>query len=278
MRKVIIFLTVVCLGIEVFYILRQPAETETREVPVTAGSPTVMMMPEKAFEIEDQSAPAEDKIVRKQLTYEAVDSETNNTIDKTFVYITEQPGGKIFVQWFLVKKDFPLVEEYLLNEQWETLQWQSSLSNVGTQYSGEKQGKTLVLKGRFKNKDFSKTIVLKDDLPFYYNPKLGLKGFVLSEQKKMEFWGFRTDELTEFRMKAQKKGIHPITLNGETFDALKVYWSATGLGEQFFNRTYYFRLSDGEFISQDPADKWKMKLIQFETILVPEDDYRVDHP
>ncbi|MGE0268749.1 MAG: hypothetical protein AB7S78_09890 [Candidatus Omnitrophota bacterium] len=277
MRKVIIFLTVVCLGIEFFYILKQPAETETSKVSVTAGSQTVMMIPEKILKIEDRYAPVEDKIVRKQLTYEAVDSETNNTIDKTIVYITEQPGGNKFVQWFLIKKDFPLVEEYLLNEQWETLQWQSSLSTAGTLYTGGKQGKTLVLKGKFKNKDFSKTIVLKDDLPFYYNPKLGLKGFVLSGQNKIEFWGFRTDELTEFRMKAQKKGIHQITLNGETFDALKVYWAATGLGEQFFNRTYYFRLSDGEFISQDPADKWKMKLIQLETTLVPEDAYRVDH-
>jgi hypothetical protein len=169
-----------------------------------------------------------------------------------------------------------LEEEYLLSKMWETLQWTSIQANEGTEYAGVKQGRHLVLKGKYRNEDFTKTITLKDDLPFYYNPKLGLKGFVYSAQTKTEFWGFRSDELTEFRMKAEKKGIHRITLNGETFDALKIYWAATGLGEKFFNRTYYFRVSDGEFISQDPADKWKMKLMALEKALVTAQDQKVD--
>jgi len=275
-RNFIILITVFCLVAEMIYLLNQPAEIETVLPPTNTDIPADLMpgpiLPDSA----GQSGPVNNKLVRKKLTYEAFDIATNNTIDRTFVYITEQPGGKKYVQWFLVKKDSTLAEEYVLSENWETLQWISSLANEGTAYIGEKQGRQLVLKGKFKNEDFTKTITLKDDLPFYFNPKLGLKGFVYSAQTKTEFWGFRSDELTEFRMKAEKKGVHRITLNGETFDALKIYWAATGLGEKFFNRTYYFRVSDGEFISQDPADKWKMKLMALEKTSVTAQDQKVD--
>ncbi|MBP9855281.1 MAG: hypothetical protein KBD53_10495 [Candidatus Omnitrophica bacterium] len=284
-RKFIFMFFGTCLFIAAYYFLSQPVivkpkglinldadQTQEHEInEVITNQAERQIQPEQ----EISEIPT---LVQKKLTYEAYDIDTNNTIDQTMAYITEQTDGKKIVQWFLEKKDYAEIEEYVLNDRWETESWSARLPNEGSDYKGIRKGNTLELRGKFKNKELTRRIQLNEDLPFYFNPKLGLKGFVLSKAEKMEFWGLRTDELTEFKMKAEKKGVAPITVDGKTFDALKIYWAATGIGEKFFNRTYYYRLSDAEFVTQDPSDKWKMKLIAVETSEVPENEQRITYP
>lgn len=200
-------------------------------------------------------------ISTKSLKYKVYTVETGELIDHSLAIIKELPSGERHVDWRILDKSYQHIDEYVLSDQWETLQWKIYLSDRGTEYIGKKQGSKLILSGTAENKKLSKTIKLKKDLPFYYNPKISLKWFAQSEHERMEFWGFRSDKFSEYKMKAEKKGVEMFEINGEPVEAVKVYWAATGIGERFFNRVYYYRVSDGEFLGQDPSDGWTMKLI-----------------
>ena len=55
-------------------------------------------------------------------------------------------------------------------------------------------------------------------------------------------------------MKAKKKGDEIIEVNGKKVEAVRVYYSATGIREKYYSRDYYFRKSDGIFIKKVEPD------------------------
>lgn len=196
------------------------------------------------------------------LDYKAYKVKTGELIDRSRAVIKRFEPNRLHIDWSITKKEYTHSDQYVVNNNWETLEWSIYLSDKGIDYKGVRRGNYLFLSGLFEGKSFEKEIRLKKDLPFLYNPKMGLKGFAASNKDKIEFWGFRGDNLSEFLMKAEKRGVEQVTIDGQTYDAVKVYWAATGLGERFFNRVYYYRVSDGEFLTQDPTDGWTMHLLE----------------
>ncbi len=195
------------------------------------------------------------------LDYKAYKVKSGEIIDHSRAVITPRDPRGYDINWSITNDEYTHSDRYVLDEGWRTLEWHIYLSDREIDYRGFREGKTLYLSGVFEGKRFEKEIKLRKDLPFLYNPKIGLKGFAASDQERIEFWGFRGDNLSEFLMKAEKQGVASVLIDGRSHDALKIYWAATGLGERFFNRVYYYRLSDGEFLTQDPTDGWTMHLM-----------------
>ena len=65
-------------------------------------------------------------------------------------------------------------------------------------------------------------------------------------------------------MKAVKKGVKTIIVNGKEVEAIKVYYSITGkLREKHYNHNYYYRKSDGLFIKkEDPSGRIEELVIE----------------
>jgi len=199
-------------------------------------------------------------VKQNNLVYESYDVKTNAINDKSFVKFKELPGGRKLVRWSIENDEYIHQDYYLLDEKFNTVKWEIYESDKDTHYTGIREGNKLILEGKHNGKKVSK-VVSVDGKPFYYNPKVGLRAFVHSDKNYIEFWSLRNDKLEKYKMKAIKKGTERIKLRGREFEVVKVYWAATGIGEKFFKRTYYFRKDDALFLTQEESNGWSMDLV-----------------
>lgn len=161
--------------------------------------------------------------------------------------------GKIKYNRILKGKRYTQEEEFILDENYETISWSTKREKEDTDYSGVKEGNIITLKGKLEGEDISKTIEL-DDQPFYFTPKFNLTKFILSDQQHIEFWMLRKDKLTKYLMEATKKGETTIEVDGQEVEAIKIRYAATGKGAKYYKRTYFYRKSDGMFIKRKALD------------------------
>ncbi|MBF0479567.1 MAG: hypothetical protein HQL26_08795 [Candidatus Omnitrophica bacterium] len=152
------------------------------------------------------------------------------------------------VQWQRKIKDRVEDEEYVLDPNYATLSWAVKITGDNTEYKGERIGNKIVITGMFKGRSISKVINI-DARPFYFNPKLGLMGFALSQENSLIFWGVRSDNLDFLKMKTVKKGIDIIEVNGQKMECYQIWWAPEGWAK-FFSRNYWFRKYDGVYVKQ----------------------------
>jgi len=216
----------------------------------------------RASQVPDQAAQFKELLpsFEPQFIYKSYDVKSGNIIDQSFVIIKKLPSGVKAIRWSIENDQYVHEDFYILDTDYSTEKWKISISDENTDYVGQRKGNELFLKGKFNGKIFNKTIKL-DEKPFYYNPKANLTGFVISDERDIKFWSLRNDDLTKYLMKAIKRGEEIINVNGKDIEAVKVYYAANGIGEKFFNRTYYFRKSDGILVTQDVTDGWKSDLV-----------------
>jgi len=67
---------------------------------------------------------------------------------------------------------------------------------------------------------------------------------------QIKFYMLRKDKLSKMLMQAKRKGIEVVEVEGKEIEAIKVYYSATGVREKHYNKIYYYRKSDGIFIKK----------------------------
>ena len=149
----------------------------------------------------------------------------------------------------------------MLAGQGDTLSWEVVDEREDIHYQGKRNGGRLVLAGRRKGKPFNKKLVI-DHNPFYVNPKWSLAQFVLSEDKSIVFWGLRSDILETCLMRAVKKGEEEVNIMGNDVAVIRVDWTTKGIGRLFFNRTYWFRKSDGLYIKQRGSNQKTRVLVE----------------
>jgi len=192
------------------------------------------------------NAGAEPRVLRYK-TYHPETGEITNRF--SCVMRTESVDG-YEIDWTIEEGGLITNEQYKLNKNFETMVWKVMDDQAEpTNYIGIQRNGVLYLDGVFKGAMINKKISIAGR-PFYYNPKLGLSGFVLSGKKEGKFWGFQNRELKTYPMKAIRKGIEQITVHGEKVEAVKVYWTVDGFGSAFFKRVYWFRPSDGLYLKQ----------------------------
>ncbi len=139
-------------------------------------------------------------------------------------------------------------ENFILNANFDTLEWSTRRKDEETDYTGRKEGRVLTLKGMLKGEKVDKTVELEDDKPFYFSPKFNLQKFVLSGEQEIQFWTLRKDELTPYLMTAKKDGTKVMKILGKDTETVVVKYSPAGKFAKYYRRTYYYRASDGLFV------------------------------
>ena len=192
---------------------------------------------------------------QKTCLYKTYDKQTLRVLERSRVRFDHSQPGVIqaaFEQG--ISDDYPQKEEYIFDKDYKTLRWSVKNSQTSTDYTGSKEGKKIILKGTFNNKPISKELPIDDTGPFYAFPKIELTPFVLSDKKKLLFWAMRNDTLEVYKMIATPQGEEKIIVNGKMVNAKKVYWSPVNPLFRIFQRTYYYRASDGIFLKQEYPD------------------------
>ncbi|MBZ0167027.1 MAG: hypothetical protein K8I00_09485 [Candidatus Omnitrophica bacterium] len=144
--------------------------------------------------------------------------------------------------------DIDKYEDFILDANFETVEWSTQRQDQDTQYSGHKAGRKITLKGTLKGQPIDKSFELEDDKPFYFSPKFNLQQLILSDQQEVEFWTLRKDELTPYLMVAEKDGAATLKIDGREVETVKVKYSPAGKFAKYYRRTYYYRASDGFFV------------------------------
>ncbi|MGE0268701.1 MAG: hypothetical protein AB7S78_09650 [Candidatus Omnitrophota bacterium] len=186
--------------------------------------------------------------------YKTYNPRTKKTINEYSLTVDELPGGKKKYTRQFTGKRMEEDEDFVLDGDFQTVEWTSTDEGEKTDYTGTKDGKIITVKGMLKGAPVEETIVLPDDKPFYFTPKFNLTKFVLSGETDMEFWMLRKDQLKEYLMQAHKEGVETININGKDVEAVKIDYSAAGKWSKYYKRIYYYRKSDGLFIRRKSPD------------------------
>lgn len=174
---------------------------------------------------------------------------TGEITNRFYYSIDSNLSGEYQVHWIIDEDGTKTEEDYILDGQLATLRFRVVNVEDGTDYVGEREDDSIFVRGRFKGEKVERMMAI-DERPFYYNPKIGLRAFVLSAEKEKKFWGFQNRELKVYPMKAVREGPERIVVAGQEVEAIQIYWTVDDFRSAFFKRTYWFRASDGLYIKQ----------------------------
>ncbi len=197
----------------------------------------------------------------KTFSYQKTKARGARVVNEYDLTIEPLDNGHTKFSRTIVSRRYTQDEEFVLDPNYETVQWSTKNEKEETDYSGVLEGRVITLKGMLEGQDISKTIKLEDDRPFYFSPKFNLTKFVLSDDKEIKFWMLRKDKLTEYLMEVTKLGEETITVKGKEVNAIKIRLAATGKGAKYYKRTYFYRKSDGMFLMRKALDGAVTELI-----------------
>ncbi|MCA9393910.1 MAG: hypothetical protein KC900_06875 [Candidatus Omnitrophica bacterium] len=182
--------------------------------------------------------------------YQTQNPRTREDINAYTVKIEPLPDGRRKYSRTIVGDDEEVdkYEDFILDENFDTVEWTNKGGDGSTSYTGKKNGRTIILKGTLDGEPLDKTIELEDDRPFYFSPKFNLQKLILSGESKTEFWTLRKDKLTPYLMEAQRDGTKRMKIMGEEIEAVEVKYNPTGKFARYYRRTYFYRPSDGLFV------------------------------
>jgi hypothetical protein len=84
--------------------------------------------------------------------------------------------------------------------------------------------------------------------PWYQALSLSLRALRDAEKGSLEFWTLRPDNLEVHKLRAVRKGVEMLEVDGKQVAALKLGVSLTGLKAMFWHCSYWLRESDGVFL------------------------------
>lgn len=190
----------------------------------------------------------------KTLVYHYFDEATKDVKEVHTITINNLADKQTEIIRRVDANDIVLEDKMIIDNNGNTLEWTVEDDELGLKYTGKQKDGKLFLKGTDNGEEFEKEIDV-DGRPFYFTPKYNLVPFAASPTEEMKFWMLRKDELTRYLMQAKKKKMVTIDVNGKEVEAIKVYYSATGIAERFYKRDYYFRPDDGTFLKKTAPKK-----------------------
>jgi len=197
----------------------------------------------------------------REFFYRTYDEKTGEAVNTFSITVEDMQEGERIVYWKKKEGKYLTIEEYILDAEYATKSWKVKRPSDQTFYVGQRKGNVLILNGKLKGKPLNKQIKI-DEKPFYYNPKLGLRKFVLSRKPSAQFWALRNDDVTEYLMEAQNKGPETIKISGQNIEAIRVHWTLPDFRSAFFKRVYWFRESDGYYIRQKASKNQIRELVK----------------
>ncbi|SHJ16985.1 hypothetical protein SAMN02745165_01679 [Malonomonas rubra DSM 5091] len=128
-----------------------------------------------------------------------------------------------------------------------TRSWRVSDEEKKTQLKIERHFNHLHLTGTFAGEaiDHWKNI---DEAPWFQTMSISFRPFLDSSDEKIRFWIVRPDTLGIHKLKAIKKGIEILEIQGEQIKAQKIELRLSGLAAPFWKATYWFREGDHLFL------------------------------
>lgn len=127
-----------------------------------------------------------------------------------------------------------------------TRRWQVVTDNGQTDFAAERIGQTIVVRGLFKGKPVDKRLDI-DPSPWYQATSLSLRELIASGDTERFFWTIRIDTLTAHKIRAIKKGVESIDLDGNRKNLLRIRLTLPGVLAPFWKSDYWFDLPEGIF-------------------------------
>ena len=129
-----------------------------------------------------------------------------------------------------------------------TVLWQMTDPAAGSVLQGERNGNVIHVTGTLKNRKVERDVRV-DGAPWYqvFGP---LREELLPtgiDQK--EFWVVDPGNLAPHKMQVKRTGTERITIKGLAIDAARVHFSPAGALAPFWGADYWYRHSDGMYIS-----------------------------
>jgi hypothetical protein len=128
-----------------------------------------------------------------------------------------------------------------------TRQWRLVNPGAATEITVRRGKDVLLLNGQFEGKPVAKTIEIDSD-PWYQALSLSLRALRAPEKESLEFWTLRPDNLEVHKLRAVRKGVEMLEVDGKLVAALRLEVSLTGLKAMFWHCSYWLRESDGVFL------------------------------
>lgn len=162
-------------------------------------------------------------------------------------------GYFLHIDWRIHTENLAGTEQSLLAQDFGTINVKTTIPRRKTEYVIRRDGTRLTFDGRYQGEPLHKTVDI-DENPFFTNPTIGMRGFVLSGNDEGRFWMLRPDNLKVYRIKARRLEVDTLSVGGRSIEAVRVEWGLTGIKSLFYKRVYWFRKSDGLFVKAEEAD------------------------
>jgi len=108
----------------------------------------------------------------------------------------------------------------------------------------ERDGNKITISGTSSGEPVHKQLN-KDGLPWFQSLYYSLSCFVRSDRQSIEFWMIRPDNLSLVKLRAEKKAVETIRVNGKKEKAKKIRLGLTGLLSYVWHGYYWYRAQDG---------------------------------
>lgn len=197
----------------------------------------------------------------KNYVYRAYEFKTDELLATELKNITEDDDGTVRVHHTFKGEEQEVEEVYLLDGGLGTQSWTIRDVKEALDYNGYRRGNTLHITGRLKDKPVDTELTV-DELPLCNHPKVTLSKFALSGRDAGECWGLRKSTLDLYKMSFRKKAEETIVFHGQPVETVKVHFAPKNIiFEKFYQRTFYFRKSDGLFLKSDRHNGEGMELV-----------------
>lgn len=200
----------------------------------------------------------------KNLTYNfyaGAGGKSRKPIAVTALQYKDLPEGRTAISRQKQNKGCEDHDEFILDQNDSLVSWTRTCGDA-TDFTAERQGEILTVKGMLKGKRIAKKIEVGDKALLIY-PEYSLSKFALSGEPQMNLWTLRRDKMEKIPMQAVNMGKKKVKVNGKKVTVIKVYYSITPkIREKYYNHTFYYRKSDGLYVKKEEMDEKVEELVK----------------
>lgn len=138
----------------------------------------------------------------------------------------------------------------------ESLEWSHRNSADNIDYTARLSGRTIRVTGTNQGRRVNESFRLEDSDPWIQSIERSLQPFVLSARDRMEFWTVQPGDITLRKLQAARRGRSSIDVDGEQVEAWEIRISLPGIGSMFWSATYWYRVTDGQFVRYEGVRGW----------------------
>ncbi|HET6451104.1 MAG TPA: hypothetical protein VFI08_07315 [Spirochaetia bacterium] len=144
-----------------------------------------------------------------------------------------------------------------------TADWSLVNDSDHTELHGTRTGTTIQVTGTLKGRAVSKVLKV-DTAPWYQLFGPLLDQLLPAGTSVQEFWVLDPVDLSVHRMQVKRAGTEQLTLHGHTVPAQKVHFSPAGALAPFWGADFWYRQSDGLYVSSRLPEKGGVTMMTLE--------------